>query len=170
MLSQITFQTQGSWDTSVVTHMGNQIDCMAIKLVMRSNSFIDADPGGMLEGVDIQDAVILVPNGVASIDTINSLVDQGRIDEAYNYCNEMPIFPGEISIINPNIQELRVVFDDPSLVTNNIRVFLEGVEVTQDFCELICEINYIENIVECFLTLTTDRHFLSHSNDRMQIL
>lgn len=170
MLSQITFQTQGDWSTSTVTHMGKQIDCMAIKLNLKSNSFLEKDIGGTHKGVHIQDALILVPAYADSIDAINVFIEQGRIKESYNYCNEMSIFPGEISIFNATGQELKVVFNDPDLSTNNILVFLEGIEVTQDFCEILCEINYIENIVTCYLTITTDKHFLSHSNEQMKIL
>jgi hypothetical protein len=82
----------------------------------------------------------------------------------------MDIFPGEISIINPYVQELRVVFDDPYLVTNNVRVFLEGIEITSDICEILCEINYIENVVQCSVTYTTSRGVFSHNNEQVQIL
>jgi hypothetical protein len=170
MLSTITFQTQGEWETSTVTHMGEQIDCMAIKLHLQSNTYLDGLPGGVTEGVEILQASILVPNGPSAIDQINRLIDQGMLDDAYSYCSEMDIFPGEISILNPNVQELRVVFGDPYLVTNNIRVFLEGIEITQDICEILCEINYIENVVECSVIYTTDRGIFSHNNEQVQIL
>jgi hypothetical protein len=167
--SSLTFQTQGSWDTSTVTHMGNQIDCMAIKLNMSSNRFLNDRPGGVEDGVDIQDAAILVPVNEQAIEQINGFIDAGNIDACYTVCNELPIFPGEISIIN-GTQDIRVVFDDPHDDTTFVRVFLEGVEITQDFCDLQCEINYIENIVRCNLTITTNRRLLSHDNETITIL
>lgn len=170
-LSNIQYQTEGTWETSVVTHMGNPIDWIAIKLNLQSNTFLEDDPGGVDDGVSLNDARIIMPNGSeTAFDQINNLVDQGLLDDAYDYCSEMQLFPGEISILSPTLQELRVVFDDPYLVTNNIRVFLEGIEVTQDLCEIMCDIDYIQNTAECYITLTTDRRFLSHSNETIKIL
>jgi hypothetical protein len=167
--SNITFSTLGSWETSTVTHMGNQIDCMGIKLNLETVRYQHDQPGGVDKGVEIQDAVILVPNGQAAIEQINSLIDQGNLQSCYDFCSVIDIFPGEITILN-GAQDLRVVFNDPHYDTKNLQVFLEGIEITQDLCEVKCEINYIENVVTCFVTLTSERRLLSHDNNTIQIL
>ena len=167
--SNIVFQTLGSWDSSTVYHMGNQIDCVAISLNLSSNSYLDEDPGGVQDGVEISNATILVPNSPTAMDSINNLIDQGQLDSAYDYCNELAVFPGEITISSES-QNVRVVFNDPNVDTRNVQVFLDDIDVTDNFCELLCNINYIDNIVTCFLTITTSRHLLSHDNETITIL
>ena len=168
-LSNIIFQTSGSWDTSSVLHMNQQIYCMAIKLDLQSNRHLDEKSGGVKDGVDIESAIMLVPNSSEDIASIETLINQGSLDQAYNSCRELDIFPGEITILNHS-KELRVVFNDPYLNTENIQVFLEGVDISQDFCSLFCDIDYIANNVTCHITLTTERHFLSFTNETVQIL
>lgn len=147
--------------------MNQQIDCMAIRLNISSNSFDEDEIGGIEDGIVVDDAMMLVPSNINVIDNINDLIDQGNIDGAYTLCNEMDIFPGSIVIANSvNNQELRVCYDE----FENFSVFLDDIDVTNDFCDLEVEINYIENIVSTQLTLTTQRHMFSHLNENITIL
>ena len=167
--SNLLFQTQGSWETSNVFHQGQQIACMAILLNISSKSYLDDRPGGLEDGAFIDQAVVHVPKNDQAMDEIESLISQGELEQAKDFCNTMNIFPGEITIVTGSTS-VKVFFDDPLGDTSAIRVFLEDVEVTNDFCNLNCEIDYIQNVVRCSLTLTKERRFLSHDNETIPIL
>lgn len=152
--AEYTFSTGGSWDTTNLTHMGQPMDARAIYLEINSNMYLESRGSGPQEGFEIREARLVIPKPGMQ-DRIEELAATDS-DQAFNLCFDQDIFPGEISFVMPNTS-LKVVFNCPHRDTQNLQVFYEDIDVTNDVCEIRANIDSIKNLAELWITLVTDR-------------
>lgn len=158
-LPNYTFSTQGSWETTNVTNMGQPIDCRAIYLHILSNNYVDGADGGDSEGWNVDEARIVVPSKPEYQDQIGAAVNENNLDKAFSLCDDIDIFPGTFSFYktdpqNNNVTSLSISYNDSD---DALTFTLDEVDCTDDVCELYCNIDSITNTVELWISLISNR-------------
>ena len=149
MYKNILFATDGTWENTVLTNQGVQIEARAIYLHLESTSFMDGRGSGTSEGVIVRDARLVVPQNDAAQQQIDDLIGQGRYQECYPLCQNVDIFPGTITF-QKGAEQIQVSLEDPLLQPENFQFFVDiaGMEITDAFCRLFVKIDSISDEVE----------------------
>lgn len=157
-LPHYAFTTQGSWETTTLTNNNQQIDARAIYIHLCSNNWLDGGDGGLDEGVQVNEARLVMPRSVDVEENIDACADKGNFEEAFSYCLDQDIFPGAITFY-VNASELTISVLDPSGDLNSLQITWEGIDITDDFCEVVCNVDAIKNSVILYLKLAENRQF-----------
>jgi len=154
MMNNLTFTTQGSWETTTLTRNGEQVAARAIYLKLTSVDFNEGDDGGTDSGIIVDEARVVIPR--VSQDEVDDAIDRGNFDLAYSLCSDEDIFPGLIEFITPSTA-FRVELTDPTMNSDNFRFFMEGIDITDDICEVEFNIDSINNTVSGWFSYVSDR-------------
>ena len=155
--TNLQFVTQGTWETTSLLNAGIQVDARAIYLHFESEIARNGLDGGVDDGVIINEARLLIPQPGVSQDQIEDMINVGNYAGAYALCFDQPIFPGSIEFQNGTGNGFRIEWLDVTGNTTNLRVFLEGLEITDDICELYVKIDSISNECVAWLTYVDNR-------------
>jgi hypothetical protein len=126
MLNHVVFTTRGDWDSTTLTNNGAEV--LANRLFVHFQQQIDRKGN----------------RGEGEFTAVINTQEEPNTDQG--------IFPGALTIDIPN-HPVMIKNEDPHFAFENTRVLYQDLDVTDSLSEYHLEIDAVENVVSCYITL-----------------